>query len=326
MPTLHIRQLQLEKLNRLLNEVWERNSFYTHKWCAARVPHHEVSSLEELRDFPFTTRAELLADQSARPPLGTNLTFSAENYKRIHRSSGTTRAPIFWGDTAASWRWVIRCSQALFLLADITPGDRLFFAMHFGASSGPWIIYEGACQLGCGCFTTEARDAKTQIALLQQFSANVLVAGPNDLFQLARFAKTHCLDPATLGVRKIISFGKNGWKFDAIRQHAKEVWNAQAFDRYGMTEAGSIAAECIACPGGMHLLESEFIAEVIDSKTGQPVAEGALGELVLTNLGRAARPIIRYRTGDLVRLVRNVRCSCGRTDAMLVGGVTRLSQ
>ena len=52
----------------------------------------------------------------------------------------------------------------------------------------------------------------------------------------------------------------------------------------------------------MHLLECDYLAEVVDHATGEPVAAGTLGELVLTNLGRVGSPLIRYRTGDLVRL------------------------
>jgi phenylacetate-CoA ligase len=70
--------------------------------------------------------------------------------------------------------------------------------------------------------------------------------------------------------------------------------------------------------------EEEFVAEVVDPVSAQPVAadrEGfASGELVLTNLGRPASPVVRYRTGDAVRLTR-VPCACGRHTAFLAGGV-----
>ena len=73
------------------------------------------------------------------------------------------------------------------------------------------------------------------------------------------------------------------------------------------------------------MLDDEFIAESVDPETGKPAAEGEPGEMVLTNLGRLARPIIRYRTGDLVRLTRDRECNCGRRGAMLLGGVTRMA-
>jgi phenylacetate-CoA ligase len=321
MATLHLRQIQLEKLNRLLNEVWERNAFYTHKWCGAGVPHHHLDSLDQLAEFPLLTRDELLADQHARPPFGTNLTYPMASYKRVHRSSGTTGTPIFWPDTFASWRWLMQCSQQLFVISGIKSDDRILFISNFGASSGSAIMYEAACQFGCACFAVSSDDVATQIKFLRECSPTVLVAGASELNNLAKLASENGLLPRNAGVSKIISFGKT-CSFEVIRQHATAVWNAKSFDRYGMTEAGSIASECHAHLG-MHLLENEFIAEVLDPGTCKPVENGATGELVLTNLGRADRPIIRYRTGDIVRMVRDHHCVCGRKNALLVGGVSR---
>lgn len=322
MHTLPLRQRQLDKLNRLLNEVWERNPFYTHKWCAAGVPHHRLDALEQLAEFPLTTRAELLADQLAAPLFGTNRTYPASHYKRVHRSSGTTKAPMFWPDTMASWRWIIHCSQQLFSLAGVKSDDRLLFILNFGGSSGASIIYESTCQFGCGCVAADAADLAGQREFVRRFTPTVLVAGPDELLKLAQFIGQNGFSPAKIGINKIISFGKTR-PFEEIREHAHDIWRAEAFDRYGMTEAGSIAGECSA-HSGMHLLENEFIAEIIQPETLQPLPDGECGELVLTNLGRIARPIVRYRTGDLVRLVREHHCPCGRQDALLIGGVRRI--
>src|SRR5207247_375824 len=96
------------------------------KWCQAGLEVHRLSSLEQLAQFPLTARTELIEDQANSLPLGANLSCPRSMLKRIHRSSGTTRAPIFWADTVASWEWVMRCSQALYLLAEVESGDRLF--------------------------------------------------------------------------------------------------------------------------------------------------------------------------------------------------------
>ena len=87
-----------------------------------------------------------------------------------------------------------------------------------------------------------------------------------------------------------------------------------------MTEAGHMGWECWAEPGGIHLNEGEFIFEVIDPISGQPLPSGQRGELVVTNLGRWGMPIIRYRTGDLVEL-DSEQCECGRTYVRARGGV-----
>ena len=91
-------------------------------------------------------------------------------------------------------------------------------------------------------------------------------------------------------------------------------------DHHGLTEVGPVSFECWERPGGLHLNEAEYIGEVVDPASGAPVSDGAMGELVITNLGRTASPVLRYRTGDLV-VRRRGPCACGRTMAWLEGGI-----
>lgn len=102
------------------------------------------------------------------------------------------------------------------------------------------------------------------------------------------------------------------------------VWEAECFDRYGMTEASCIATECTAHSGGMHILEEDLVVEAIDPGGSNQVDNGQMGELVITNTSRADRAIVRYRTGDMARLTRDFDCPCGKTGAFLTGGVKRI--
>lgn len=320
MRTAPFQQVQLRRLNRLLAELWERNPFYTRKWWQAGLKRQPLDSLEQLAQFPVTTRLELVTDQNAKPPLGTNLTYSTPTYERLHRSSGTTRAPLLWADTAPSWRRVLHCSRALYLMAGVTAADRVFLTLPFGRSSGPWIMYGGARALGCWCFAAGHADPEDQVRWIRQCRPSVLLGTPGQLHRVARAAAGLGVDTRKLGVERLISPGA---VLDETREPLQSIWGTEIFDRYGLTEAGSVAGECTAHPGGMHLLEREFIAEVLRPDSLEPVPEGLPGELVLTNLGRLGRPIVRYRTGDLVRLIRQHHCPCGRPDALLVGGVRR---
>jgi phenylacetate-CoA ligase len=81
-----------------------------------------------------------------------------------------------------------------------------------------------------------------------------------------------------------------------------------------------VAVEAVDDPGNMVLLESEYLVEVVEPEGTQPVADGEFGELVLTNLGRTASPLIRYRTGDLVRIAKSVDPK-GQTWRRLDGGI-----
>ena len=317
--SLTLEELQIEKLNYVLGELWERNPFYTYKWCRAGVSAHRLVCLKELSLFPLTTRAELLADQQNTPPLGANLTCPSYALKRIYRSSGTTQSPLYWADTPKTWAWVIRCSESLFLMAGITPEHRILFTFPLGQSAGPWIMHEGACRLGCCCFSSPAIDIDEQLRQLRLFRPTVLVGKGSHLRDLA-LALERSGSARSQSVEKLVLTGEA--VSHAGRQLLTQLWNAECFDRYGLTEAGSVAGECVVHPGGMHLLESEFVAEVLDSND-QPVPDGAFGELVLTTLGRVARPIIRYRTGDVVSLIRDHNCPCGRAEALLVGGISR---
>jgi phenylacetate-CoA ligase len=104
-----------------------------------------------------------------------------------------------------------------------------------------------------------------------------------------------------------------------VRARIEQAFGAQCHDHTGMTELGATGFTCQE-QAGVHMIESEFVFEVIDPQTLQPVAPGGQGELVATNLGRAGMPLIRYRTGDLVRL-DETPCRCGRTFARLAGGI-----
>ena len=113
---------QLQRLHTLLGPVLETNAFYRQKLNAAGITRAEdIATLDDLARLPFTTRAELSADQVAHPPYGTNLTYPPECYTRIHQTSGTTGQRLRWLDTAESWDWWGRCwARSIAPLASVT--------------------------------------------------------------------------------------------------------------------------------------------------------------------------------------------------------------
>ena len=108
----------------------------------------------------------------------------------------------------------------------------------------------------------------------------------------------------------------------SIRKRIEASWNgARVVDHHGMTETGPVSYQCPAMPDLLHILESDFIAEVIDPQTGHDAAPGETGELVLTNLGRKGSPVLRYRTSDLVKRSEAELCACGSHEMGLQGGI-----
>ena len=123
-------------------------------------------------------------------------------------------------------------------------------------------------------------------------------------------------------VKTIVVAGEPGGSIPATRRRLEEAWpGATVFDHHGMTEVGPVTYQCPAQPGILHVLEQAYLPEIIDPDTGEPVENGATGELILTTLGRHGSPLLRYRTGDLVKAISDQPCACGRHDLGLDGGI-----
>src|SRR2546426_3027248 len=130
---------QLEQLRSLLAELFPGNQFYARKLNSAGIT-FDVASLEDFSArFPFTTKAELAADQSAHPPFGTNLTYPLARYNHYHQTSGTTSAPLRWLDTPESWDWMVENWTEILQASGVRPADRVYFAFSFGPFIGFWL-------------------------------------------------------------------------------------------------------------------------------------------------------------------------------------------
>jgi phenylacetate-CoA ligase len=317
LPPERLRQLQWERLAALAREVFPANPFVRVKWEAAGIGSPEdLRAWDDFFRLPFTTKSELVADQAARPPFGTNLTYPLERYVRVHQTSGTTGQPIRWLDTQTAWEWWARCWGFVFRGAGVAPSDRIFFPFSFGLFVGFWAGFEGARSLGALVIPGGGQDSPTRLGWMEALGATVLVCTPSYALHLLEVGRQRNLDLRRLPVRITVHAGEPGAGIPAVRRRIEEGWGAKTFDHAGMTEVGAYGFECTA-QAGLHVNESEFIAEVIDPVTGAAATEG---ELVLTNLGRAGSPVFRYRSGDRVRLAA-APCVCGRTFARLEGGI-----
>lgn len=312
-----LQQHQLGHLQDLLTQVLLHNRFYGTKLRAAGLTTgQDILSLDHYHNLPFTTKAELSADQANHPPYGTNLSCKPDAYIRIHQTSGTTGAPLRWLDTAASWEWWGQCWAAVYRGAGVQANDRIFFAFSFGPFIGFWSAHEGARHIGALALPGGGMSSEQRLRAILANHVTTLVCTPTYALHLAEVAAQEKIDIATSSVHTTIHAGEPGASLPATRARIETAWGAHTFDHTGATEVGAWGFECQA-QQGVHLNEAEFIAEVIDPATGQSADEG---ELVLTNLGRVGMPVIRYRTGDHVKLTTDI-CSCGRTFFRLDGGV-----
>jgi len=313
---------QLAKLNALLTAILPGNRFYAQKLERAGAT-RPVSSLEQFtREVPFTLKQELVVDQEAHPPYGTNLTYPLDRYTRCHQTSGTTRTPLRWLDTPESWAWMLGNWERIYAAAGVKRGDSLFFAFSFGPFIGFWTAFEAAARIGCLCLTGGAMSTVGRLRAILDQQATVLCCTPTYALHLAQVATAEEIDLRASRVRVILVAGEAGGSIASTRARIERLWpGAQVFDHHGMTEVGPASYGCPARPGVLHLLETSFFVEVIETTSGQPVPAGQVGELVLTPLGRVGSPLLRYRTGDLVKVSPDRVCPCGSHDIALEGGI-----
>ena len=323
-----IESTQLEQLRTLVAELFPANRFYAQKLQSAGVT-FDIGSLDDFSlRFPFTTKEELVEDQLRNPPFGSNQTFPLDRYTRFHQTSGTMGTPLRWLDTPESWDWMVESWMEILRAAGVRTGDRVFFAFSFGPFIGFWLAFESAARLGCLCLPGGGLSSAARLRVMMDNGATVLCCTPTYALRLGEAAREEKIDLSASRVKTIIVAGEPGGSILATRARIESLWaGAQVFDHHGMTEVGPVTYECPARAGVLHVIESAYFAEIVDSGTGKPVPPGQLGELVLTTLGRTGSPLLRYRTGDLVKpasrhppLVTQP-CVCGRHELALEGGV-----
>lgn len=321
-PRERLEVLQWQKLKNLLEVVVSRNPFYRRKFETYGVSVQQVHDLSDLSKLPFTTKTELQEDQEQHPPFGTNLSEPLENYVQYHQTTGTTGKPLKWLDTKESWQWRARCIAHALCGAGLTTRDIFMLPFNFGPYTAFWGAYEAAQLLGLLTIPTGGWETKQRLQCLVDNRVTALATTPTYARRMAEVAAEEGIDLKNCDVRAVLLAGEPGAMVPAVREKIETAWGAKVYEYPGLTEVGTYAFTCEYSDRtwAIHVIESEYIVEVIDPESGRAVPEGTVGELVITNLGRSCSPVIRFRTGDLVRLKKGT-CRCGRTFALLEGGI-----
>lgn len=296
-----IEEIQSRRLVELLQTIIPRNRFWNSRFQAAGIDVATVQGIADMGGLPVTAKQELVDSQAQQPPYGANLTYPSTKYTRLHQTSGTTGRPMRWLDTAESWNWIMECWRQIYLLAGVHSEDRLFFPFSFGPFIGFWAAFEGASRLGNFVIAGGGMSTSIRLQAMIENEATVVCCTPTYALRMAEVAMQEGIDLQESSVRLLIVAGEPGGAIPATRSRIEEAWDARVIDHWGMTEIASLGIESVDRPGGMYLLETEVIAEIVDTETLQPVPDGEIGELLITNLGRHGSPLIRYRTRDLVR-------------------------
>jgi phenylacetate-CoA ligase len=306
MPREDILQLQLERLQSLVNRCYKNVAFYRKKFDEMNIDPEAIQSLEDLKNLPFTTKDDLRNSY----PYGM-FAVPLREVVRIHSSSGTTGKATVVGYTQNDihlWSDLV----ARFLTAGgVTKDDVIQIAFGYGLFTGGFGLHYGAEKIGASVIPASSGNTKRQIQIMKDFKTTALVCTPSYALDIAEVMEEMRIDPKPLSL-KLGLFGSEPWS-ERMRQQIEERLYISATDNYGLSEVigPGVSGEC-EHKNGLHIFEDHFIPEIINPKTCEPLPMGARGELVITSLTKEAFPVIRYRTGDITHLT-DEPCACGRT-------------
>jgi phenylacetate-CoA ligase len=308
LPRERLEALQLERLRAAVGRVLARVPPLGSRLRAAGITSpDDIRSLADLRRLPFTRKIDLREHY----PFGL-LAVPVAELVRFHGTSGTRGKPTIVGYTRndlAMWSEVVaRCLA----LAGVRPGMVVHNAYGYGLFTGGLGLHQGAELSGCTVVPISGGLIQRQATLLQDLGGQVLCCTPSYALCIAEALETAQIDPRTLKLEVGI-FGAEPWS-EELRGEIERRLGLAAVNIYGLAEivGPGVSAECIEARNGSHIQEDHFLPEIVDPETGEPLAPGQEGELVLTPVTKEALPLIRYRTGDISSL-EVTPCACGRT-------------
>jgi phenylacetate-CoA ligase len=306
LPRPQLEAVQLHRLRVVVDRAYERVPMVRRRMDERGLRPGDIRSPADIARLPFTTKADLHDNY----PFGL-FASPLSDIVRLHATSGTTAKPVVVAYTRNDmevWKNTIMRTLAA---GGVGRGDILQNAYGYGLFTGGLGVHYGAEALGVTVIPISGGNTDRQLMVMQDFAVTAIASTPSYFLHILDAAGRKGIDIRSLPLRAGF-FGAEPWS-EAMRQRIEELAGIRAFDIYGLSEiiGPGVAAECRErC--GLHVFEDHFYPEIVDPRTGEPLPEGAAGELVLTTLSKEAMPLLRYRTRDLSQMIAGP-CPCGRT-------------
>lgn len=324
LPDDERERITLLRLNAFLHYVREHSPFYT-----ARLPQRDLNSLDELATLPILSPDELKANL---PPKGNGLLTAPIGGSIAFSSGGTTGDPKCIYRTHAENHENARLIGKGYALSIFNSEDVVANLLYAGNMWASFLSHNEAIEAtGAHVLPIAGNIAMEDIvSALRAYQPTGAVSIPSVILGIAEYVKTHGI--TDLSLRKIVTGGEH--LYPEAKAFIREVLHTEQFASTGYlsNDTGCIGFQCEALANlphepaptsssdeetfaqGVphHIHEDYCIMEVVDPETGQPVADGEVGKILVTNYRRRFMPLVRYDIGDMGRILTH-RCSCGRT-------------
>ena len=276
----------------------------------AAIDPKTITSRAALATLPVLRKSALPALHRASPPFGGFVPGMPGSFGRLFTSPG----PIFEPEPAHSDPW--RGARALFA-AGIRPGDIVLNTFSYHLTPGGFIFDGAARALGCAVIPAGPGNIEQQLDLIEAYRPSAYSGTPDFLKILLDAAASAGRDVSSI-TRAMVS----GAAFPKSLQD--EIWTrgVAAVQAFATADLGFIAYETSAHDG--LVVNEDIILEIVTPGTGDPVAIGDAGEILVTSLS-PAHPWIRLALGDLTAAIA-APSPCGRTNLRIRGWMGRADQ
>ena len=305
MSRQELEALQMERLKKTL-QLCMNAEFYRKRFAELGITPDDIQTLDDVRKLPFTTKEDLRNNY----PFGLACV-PLKECTRLHSSSGTTGNPTVVLHTQKDLdEWANAVARCLWMVGS-RPEDVFQNSAGYGMFTAGLGFQYGAERVGMLTVPAAAGNTTRQIKFIKDFGTTVLHAIPSYASRIYEVMKEEGVNPRRDTKLRVLCIGAEPHS-EEQRKRIEDNLGVKAYNSYGISEmmGPGVAFECQE-QNGLHIWEDYFIVEIIDPVTLEPVADGELGELVITTINREAMPLLRYRTRDLTRFLPG-ECPCGR--------------
>lgn len=317
-----IKKFQEEKLCELLIYLQDRSPFYQRLFKDNSIKIHDIRTLEDLQNIPFTTKDDL---QQYNHDF---FCITPDKIVDYSTTSGTLGDPVTFGLSDNDLERLSYNEAISFACAGIKKGDVVQMITTIDKRFMAGLAYFlGLRKMGASVVRMGPGIPELQWDSIFRYKPKYLITVPSFLLKMIDYAEKNGIDYKNSSVYGAVCIGESiknqDFTDNILSKKIKEKWDVQLFSTYASTEMSTAFTECEFQAGGHHHPEL-IITEILDD-SGNPVAEGESGELTITTLGVEAMPLLRFKTGDIVQ-AHDEPCPCGRNTMRLGPVIGRKQQ
>lgn len=303
-----IKKFQEDKMSAQLSYLQANSPYYRQVFAQNKIDISKIKILEDLQHIPFTTKQDLQLHNADF------LCVAKDKVVDYITTSGTLGDPVTFACTDNDLERLAYNEAISFACAGLQPGNilQLMTTMDKRFMAG-LAYFLGIRKLGASIIRVGNGIPELQWDTIQRIKPDSVMCIPSFILKLIEYAENHNIDYKNSSVKRIIGIGEGlrdqNFKLNSLGQKIKDKWDVELYATYSSTEMSTTFPECQYSCGGHH--HPELIIVEIIGENDEPVAEGEIGEVVITTLGVEGMPLLRFRTGDMA-CIHNEPCACGR--------------